>query len=204
MAPSRAQDALGSGSGVSPTLDPFHRLVSDLSRNLGPSSGLDSSEIDVLKLQKLMSDYTSSESDWIKYAFSDLSRGYTRNLVDEGNGKSNLACLYPFRMSKLKTDGNLVSSCIEPGKGSPVHDHADAHCLMKVLKGSLKETRFDFPKNAVTAPRVIKETIFGENEVTYMSDDLGLHKISNSDPEDMAVSLHRKSSSLFVVIRGEC
>lgn len=82
----------------------------------------------------------------------------------------------------------------KPGKGSPVHDHADAHCLMKALKGSLKETRFGSPRNNVTAPRVIKETIFGENEVTYMSDDLGLHKISNPDPENVAVSLHHKCS----------
>ena len=78
-----------------------------------------------------------------------------------------------------------------PGKGSPIHDHADAHCLMKVLKGSLKETRFEFPEHG--APESIKETIFQENEVTYMSDELGLHKISNPDPEKLAVSLHRKS-----------
>jgi cysteine dioxygenase len=64
---------------------------------------------------------------------------------------------------------------------------------MKILQGTLKEIRFDFPKNAVTAPEVIKETTFKENEVTYMSDDLGLHKISNPDPENVAVSLHCKS-----------
>lgn len=62
---------------------------------------------------------------------------------------------------------------------------------MKVLKGSLKETRFDFPKEA--GPTAIKETVFQENQVTYMSDDLGLHRISNPDPEHVAVSLHRKS-----------
>jgi cysteine dioxygenase len=82
-----------------------------------------------------------------------------------------------------------------PGKGSPVHDHADAHCLMKVLKGTLKETRFDFPpKNNATPPIVIKETIYRENQVTYMADELGLHKISNPDSENVAVSLHRMSS----------
>jgi cysteine dioxygenase len=43
-----------------------------------------------------MENYTSCESEWSKYAFSDLSRGYTRNLVDEGNGKSNLVRPYPF------------------------------------------------------------------------------------------------------------
>lgn len=71
-------------------MDPFHRLVGDLARILGPSSGLNSCDVDVTELQKLMEDYTSNESDWSKYALSDYSRGYTRNLVDEGNGKSNL------------------------------------------------------------------------------------------------------------------
>jgi cysteine dioxygenase len=90
MTPSIAQDALGIGLGEYTRLDAFHKLVSDLSKILGPSSGLNSEDIDVQKLFKLMEDYTSSELDWSKYAFSDLGRGYTRNLVDEGNGKCNL------------------------------------------------------------------------------------------------------------------
>lgn len=75
--------------------DAFHKLVMELSRFLGPSSGLDSDDVDVEKLHHLMVRYASDERDWGKYAFSDLSRGYTRNLVDEGNGKSNLVCLPP-------------------------------------------------------------------------------------------------------------
>jgi cysteine dioxygenase len=71
-------------------MDPFQKLVADLSRTLGPSSGLDSDDVDVPKLRSLMEEYTSNEADWAKYAFADFSRGYTRNLVDEGNGKSNL------------------------------------------------------------------------------------------------------------------
>jgi len=67
-----------------------------------------------------------------------------------------------------------------PGKGSPVHDHADAHCLMKVLKGTLKET------------------VYHEGRVTYMADELGLHKISNPDPTNVAVSLHRQCSVLLI------
>jgi cysteine dioxygenase len=66
---------------------------------------------------------------------------------------------------------------------------------MKVLKGSLKETRFDFSSHDPERLEVIKETLYGEGMVTYMSDDLGLHKISNPDPENVAVSLHRTSSS---------
>lgn len=32
-----------------------------------------------------------------------------------------------------------------PGKSSPVHDHANAHCVMKILKGSLTETIYHWP-----------------------------------------------------------
>ena len=93
MAPSIAQDSFGAGAGNTTRLDSFHALVSDLSRILGPSSGLNSEEVDVQELFRLMENYISSEKEWSKYAFSDLSRGYTRNLVDEGNGKSNLVSL---------------------------------------------------------------------------------------------------------------
>ncbi|XMA12318.1 hypothetical protein WAI453_005109 [Rhynchosporium graminicola] len=180
MAPSRTEDASSLDSSSTPSTsrsasrnnNPFQTLVSDLSSILGPSSGLDSSDIDVQNLQRLMENHLSSEKDWEKYAFEDLSRGYTRNLVDVGNGKSNLLILV-----------------WTPRKGSPIHDHADAHCLMKVLKGTLKETRFDFPLNNATAPQIIKETLYHEGEVTYMADELGLHRISNPG-EEVAVSLH--------------
>jgi len=70
--------------------DAFQRLVSDLSDILGPSSGINSDDVDPDELQKLMKAYTSNQADWQQYAFRDPSRSYTRNLVDEGNGKSNL------------------------------------------------------------------------------------------------------------------
>lgn len=156
-----------------PSENGFHRLVNELSEVLGDSSGIDSDDVDVNKLKQLMLDYPSKYDDWKTYAFGDRSRAYTRNLVDEGNGKSNLLIL-----------------CWTPGKGSPIHDHADAHCVMKILQGSLSETRYDFPKDNGKALEPVTETLYEENEVTYMADELGLHKISNPDPEIMAVSLH--------------
>ena len=68
----------------------FEQLVWALKDALGPSSGLTSDDVDVGFLTKLMQDYVSSELGWLKYAFGDASKGYTRNLVDDGNGKSNL------------------------------------------------------------------------------------------------------------------
>jgi cysteine dioxygenase len=72
--------------------------------------------------------------------------------------------------------------------------HANAHCIMKVLKGRLTETRFATPtdediqnKRPMTK---IRETTYSENQVTYMADTLGTHRISNPDPTEYAVSLH--------------
>jgi cysteine dioxygenase len=70
--------------------DNFQELVQKLSDILGPCSGLDSEEIDPELIQEMMRLYNSKESEWEQYALLDPSKHYTRNLVDEGNGKSNL------------------------------------------------------------------------------------------------------------------
>jgi cysteine dioxygenase len=72
----------------------FEKLVRDLSAVLGPSSGLDSDDVDPMVIQKLMEKYISNESEWGSFALGDASRAYTRNLIDEGNGKSNLVSEY--------------------------------------------------------------------------------------------------------------
>ncbi|KAH8681305.1 RmlC-like cupin domain-containing protein [Xylariales sp. PMI_506] len=151
----------------------FDELVGVLRDALGESSGLTSDDVDVDVLSDTMSRYMSNAEEWSKYAFGDSSRGYTRNLVDEGNGKSNLLV--------------LVWS---PGKGSPIHDHGNAHCLMKILRGRLTETRYDFPEEGEQKPMCMKSrTVHEENSVAYMADELGLHRVTN-EGSDFAVSLH--------------
>ncbi|KAF2433202.1 cysteine dioxygenase [Tothia fuscella] len=161
------------------TSDDFQQLVTNIKELLGPSSGIDSDDVDPQDLIALMRNYESREKDWLQHAFGDPSRNYTRNLVDKGNGKSNLLVLV-----------------WTPGRGSPIHDHSGAHCVMRILKGSLKETLYDYPDRRLvtrgegTPLRVRRETVFVENEVTYMSDKIGLHRISNPNPDEIAVSLH--------------
>ncbi|KAH6931670.1 hypothetical protein HPB50_026707 [Hyalomma asiaticum] len=86
----------------------------------------------------------------IESVVRDIRGRYTRNLVDEGNGKFNLMIL-----------------CWSEGQGSSIHDHADSHCFMKVLAGTLKEVRFDWPqsKDGVEAPMTKK----GETELQLNS-----------------------------------
>jgi hypothetical protein len=64
---------------------------------------------------------------------------------------------------------------------------------MKILKGSLVETRYAWPTDENHPLETISTKAYHKNEVTYMSDKLGLHRISNPDPDNYAVSLHCKS-----------
>ncbi|KAL6860182.1 hypothetical protein ACO1O0_004208 [Amphichorda felina] len=166
--------------------DRFERLVQALKDALGPSSGLTSDDVDVEVLTQLMRDYDGSDNKWSRYAFGDSTRGYTRNLVDEGNGKSNLLVLV-----------------WTPGKGSPIHDHGNAHCLMKILRGNLTETRFEFPESeeGEGPMTVIAKKTYKENQVAYMADELGLHRVTN-EGSDFAVSLHLYTPPN--VARGGC
>ncbi|CAH0599999.1 unnamed protein product [Chrysodeixis includens] len=188
--------------------------------------------VNVQDVQKLMAGYKSDPKDWMKYAKFDRFR-YTRNLVDAGNGAFNVMIL-----------------CWGAGHASAIHDHADSHCFMKVLSGSLEEVRYEWPDNV--QPEVMKvlnnkksrrkccsesqdlqdkiselsiesqndtcqsnscqkrreddgsddegydvkdmkvrgRTRMDLNDVCYINDALGLHRVENPSHVDGAVSLH--------------
>ncbi|KAL6713372.1 hypothetical protein ACLMJK_008837 [Lecanora helva] len=140
--------------------NPFQQLVVDLKAYLDHSPGSLFSDIDPGPIIKFMKSYKSESSHWLKYAHRDKDKCFTRNLIDPGNGKWNLLI--------------LVWS---PGKESPIHDHASSHCVMKMLQGSLREIRYEWPGKRVlegkeSSPLMLKsETRIFEDKVTYMSDN---------------------------------
>lgn len=83
--------------------------------------------VNIEMVNHIMLSYKSNPREWKRFAKFDRLK-YTRNLVDAGNGKFNLMIL-----------------CWGEGQGSAIHDHADSHCFMKMLKGDLKETRYKMP-----------------------------------------------------------
>lgn len=151
-------------------------LVKSLRDYLGTKSGIGSEDVEVEELKALINNYTPTSEEWLQYGKSDPSRNYTRLLVDDINGKCNLLFIV-----------------WNPGKGSPVHDHANAHCVMKILKSSLKETVYHMPQsqtNGAEPLQVKKETVYQADQVAYISDKIGLHRVANPGLEDVAVSLH--------------
>ncbi|XP_032902557.1 cysteine dioxygenase type 1-like isoform X2 [Amblyraja radiata] len=132
-----------------------------------------SDKVNVEEVQTLMESYRSDPAEWLQFAKFDKYR-YTRNLVDEGNGKFNLMIL-----------------CWGEGHGS-IHDHADSHCFMKLLQGQLKETQFNIPDVNLKNREMVKkwEKVFHENQCTYINDSIGLHRVENVSHTESAVSLH--------------
>lgn len=66
---------------------------------------------------------------------------------------------------------------------------------MKVLAGQLHETVYHAPNNEIDEEKPLKvksSKTFGTNEVTYISDDIGLHRVHNPSSSHVAVSLHRE------------
>ncbi|KAL0281663.1 UNVERIFIED_CONTAM: hypothetical protein PYX00_002582 [Menopon gallinae] len=132
-------------------------------------------EVNVDHVYDLMRSYKSNPQEWRKFAKFDRYR-YTRNLVDAGNGKFNLMVL-----------------CWGEGHGSAIHDHADAHCFMKMLQGTLNETRFAWPEEEKEERRSLQEigkSQIETDDVCYINDSLGLHRVENPSHINPAVSLH--------------
>ncbi|XP_016394888.1 cysteine dioxygenase type 1-like [Sinocyclocheilus rhinocerous] len=133
----------------------------------------ESDSVNVEEVQSIMESYKSKPHEWMKYATFDQYR-YTRNLVDEGNGKFNLMIL-----------------CWGEGHGSSIHDHTDSHCFLKLLQGQLKETLFDWPDRKLQAGMLQKsQQVLLENQCAYINDSLGLHRVENVSHTETAVSLH--------------
>ncbi|KAJ5120436.1 Cysteine dioxygenase type I [Penicillium bovifimosum] len=149
-------------------------LVQDIKTYLGSSSGISSKDVDNEYLISLAQKYVSDPNDWARYFYNDTSKNYTRNAIENINQKANILLLV-----------------WNPGKGSPVHDHANAHCIMKILAGTLQETVYRIPEGDDRGPLEIKsDTRHGMNDVAYISDDIGLHRVHNPSSDQIAVSLH--------------
>ncbi|XP_036343625.1 cysteine dioxygenase type 1-like [Rhagoletis pomonella] len=172
-----------------PTIDNLTDLISALHKEF------ETSYVNIEMVNHIMLTYKSNPREWKRFAKFDRYK-YTRNLVDAGNGKFNLMIL-----------------CWGEGQGSAIHDHADSHCFMKMLKGDLQETRYEMPcTKAIDMPSVdigqtndaddndeefnseelktIGSSSISLNDVAYINDNLGLHRVENPSHIETAVSLH--------------
>jgi hypothetical protein len=106
------------------------------------------------------------------------------NHINFKKNEYNKSILY--RDSKYE----IVLICWAKHSSTEIHNHPENGCIMKILKGNLLEECF----NIKTLDK-IKINMYEENNVSYIHDDLYLHKIINKDQE--TISLHIYSPPNF-------
>jgi cysteine dioxygenase len=105
------------------------------------------------------------------------SKSYARNLVQGGDWY------------------HLLVLCWRNGQRSPIHDHAGSSCGVRVMRGTMTETRFAFAANGHV--KALGSTDYPVGTVIG-SQDSDLHQVSNlQDGHDDLVTLHVYSPPLF-------
>jgi cysteine dioxygenase len=130
------------------------------------------------------------ECDELREHIRFSERGYARNLVRAG------PCYH------------LLVLCWKNGQRSPIHDHAGSACCVRVLRGVLTETRFEFAANGHIKAIGSRDLPTGG---VCVSQDADMHQVSNLQPPPAdLVTLHIYSPplismgtySLFDTLRG--
>ncbi len=97
-------------------------------------------------------------------------RGYTRNLVRAGDWY------------------HVLVLCWKNGQRSPIHDHQGSSCGVRVLRGTMSETQFEFAPNGHIKALFTHELLPGQ---VCGSEDTDIHQISNLQAGDAdLVTLH--------------
>ena len=85
----------------------------------------------------------------------------------------------------------LTLICWCEGHQTQIHDHGGEECWVKVIEGELKETIYK--KNEEGELNIVKSSISKPNEVTYMKDFMGFHRLENlSKKRSMSLHLYAK------------
>lgn len=144
--------------------------------------------VNVDYVKTLLENYKSNPKDWRHYAKYDPHK-YTRNLVDDGNGKYNILLL-----------------CWAESQGSSIHDHSNSHCFMKCLDGEFVETKYEWPEKSENDEnsegaemKEIARTCVKVNQVCYINDSIGLHRVENLSHTKPTVTLH-----IYIPPYNEC
>ncbi len=79
-------------------------------------------------------------------------------------------------------DFEIILICWSSKSKTPIHDHSENGCLMKILEGNLEEELYNKHLNK------IGHFIRNKNDVNYIDNSIGYHKIINN--KNPTYSLH--------------
>jgi cysteine dioxygenase len=132
-------------------------------------------------LAALTKELAELEIDWAALEPHALfsARAYRRNLV------------------KASRHYNLLVLCWKNGQRSPIHDHTGSSCAVRVLKGTMTETLFEFAANGHVKPTLSRDVPVG---AVIGSVDKDMHQVSNLQAGDAdLITLHVYAPPLLVM-----
>ena len=85
----------------------------------------------------------------------------------------------------------LILICWCAGHQTSIHDHGEEECWVKVIEGEFKETIYK--KDEMGALKLTKTKYSKKNDITYMKDFMGFHRLENSaNKRSMSLHLYAK------------
>jgi cysteine dioxygenase len=118
----------------------------------------------------------------VKTYNSDDRKEY--NFFSEKKYKKNLV----FRNSNFE----VFIICWKPRQFSPIHDHSENGCILKIIKGEL--TEYIYNREPL---KLIELNNLTKNSIGYIDNNQSIHKMINESTEN-CVSLHIYSPPNFV------
>mmetsp|Transcript_67455 Transcript_67455/g.180226 ORF Transcript_67455/g.180226 Transcript_67455/m.180226 type:complete len:217 (-) Transcript_67455:223-873(-) len=147
----------------------FGQLVAEVDKVFATCPTWDEKQaqiLDLLHLTRLSDEEVEKYVDW------GGSQPYTRNLVASDG-----------------TNYNLLVLCWKAGCESRIHNHPCQGCFVLGLSGQVVETRYTVHAETDEI-REVGQTVVSGGDVTYINDNVGLHKIGSASTTRGAVSLH--------------
>ena len=162
----------------------FRRMVQTLHDEIEPlDEGQHHSREHIAQISELLSSMRFNQAEFSRYLnFRDDH--YTRNLVG-----------YDVPQGASRAKFTALILCWDKGQMSPIHDHAGSSCWVKVLKGQLREVRYEYRTDDDAERRgkelaVLSDRTFEPESVAYINDTQGVHAMGNPNSDSVTVTLH--------------
>lgn len=130
-----------------------------------------------------------SEGERTTYNHIIRSIKFQKNALEEYASWSNECYTRNCIVDNEKFELILICWC--EGHRTPIHDHGGEECWVKVIEGEFKETIYK--QNEAGELCIVKSLISKPNEITYMKDFMGFHRLENlSKKRSMSLHLYAK------------
>ncbi|MFC4075315.1 cysteine dioxygenase [Salinithrix halophila] len=151
-----------------------------------------------------MSKIVAAYSPNVSKLISSLSNSQSMKIIYQIIETSSICVedIEPYRHFETSSYGrNLIYGCSQfemilicwkPEQESAIHDHDQSDCIMRCISGKLEETRYiqtSCEDGSASEIKQVNSKIVREGDVTYINNDIGLHKIRNIN-EGVSFALH--------------